>query len=76
MDFYKQNTENWTCVNLVEFYRANSKQKERKKVLDNIKKDLEKVVRSKSGFDATRKKKAQKIINNWKVCSIINKIAI
>ncbi|CAG8578506.1 8638_t:CDS:10 [Paraglomus brasilianum] len=60
------NTENWTCVNLVEFYRANSKQKERKKVLDNIKKDLEKVVRSKSGFDATRKKKAQKIINNWK----------
>ncbi|CAG8660038.1 8142_t:CDS:1, partial [Cetraspora pellucida] len=64
MDFYEQNTENWTCVNLVEFYCTNLKQKERKKVLDNIKKDLEKVVRSESGFDATHKKKAQKIIDN------------
>ncbi|CAJ0629427.1 6051_t:CDS:2, partial [Entrophospora sp. SA101] len=67
MDFYKLNeVEDWTCIKVVEHYRANSEQKDWKKVLDSIKKDLKKVKESTSGFDTTRKRKAQRIVDNWK----------
>nr|CAG8608924.1 9519_t:CDS:10 [Entrophospora candida] len=43
MDFYKLNeVEDWTCIKVVEHYHANSEQKDWKKVLDSIKKDLKK----------------------------------
>jgi len=68
MDFYKDRAvEDWTCKNLVEFYRITSGQKDRKKLLDSINKDLEKVKEANSEFDPTRKRKAQRIIDNWKV---------
>ncbi|CAG8657859.1 11482_t:CDS:10, partial [Ambispora leptoticha] len=67
MDFYKHRAvEDWTCEKLVEFYRATSGQKDRRKVLDSIKKDLKKVKETNSEFDTTRKRKAQRIVDNWK----------
>ncbi|CAG8659648.1 9198_t:CDS:2, partial [Paraglomus brasilianum] len=67
MDFYKSRAvEDWTCKNLVEFYRITSGQKDRKKLLDSINKDLKKVKEASSEFDPTRKRKAQRIIDNWK----------
>ena len=43
--------------------------KEKKKLLDGIKKDLQKV-RNKSEFDANRRSKAEEILSNWKVLFI------
>ena len=75
MDFYKHRAvEDWTCETLIEFYRTTSEQKNQKKVLDSIKKDLKKVKEENSEFDTTRKRKAQRIVDNWKVCLFLNKI--
>ncbi|CAB4384223.1 unnamed protein product [Rhizophagus irregularis] len=57
--------ENWTCARIMECYRSKSEQKDRKKVLDRIKKDLEEVEESDS-FDTRKKRKAREILDNWK----------
>lgn len=70
-DFYEDTTvENWTCINMEEYYRSRSEQKDGKRILDRIKKDLEEVANSDS-FDISCKRKAQDILNNWKVCLIM-----
>ncbi|GES85378.1 hypothetical protein GLOIN_2v1574082 [Rhizophagus clarus] len=61
--FYHVNAvENWKCLNIVEYYRS--------------KKDLRLVANSRSDFDATRRGKAQKILDDWKpifICCIVVK---
>ncbi|KAF0517978.1 hypothetical protein F8M41_016822 [Gigaspora margarita] len=57
--------ENWTRVNMEKYYRSKSGQKNRRKVLDCIKKDLEEVANL-DDFDMARKKKAQHILDDWK----------
>ncbi|GBC04233.1 hypothetical protein RclHR1_05580018 [Rhizophagus clarus] len=68
--FYHVNAvENWKCLNIVEYYRSKveqAEQKDLKQVLDRIKKDLRLVANSRSDFDATRRGKAQKILDDWK----------
>ncbi|CAI2190592.1 9219_t:CDS:2, partial [Funneliformis geosporum] len=67
MDFYRDTTiEDWTCANLVEHYHARSGQKDLKKVMDYIKKDLQKVADVDSEFEVTRKGKAREILDDWK----------
>jgi len=67
-DFYDDTTiEDWTCVKMVEYYRLKSELKDSKNVLDRIRKDLEEVAKSDSKFDMPRKKKAQDILDDWKV---------
>jgi hypothetical protein len=67
-DFYNETAiENWSCVKMVEYYRSNLEQKDLKKVLDQIRKDLEEIANSDSEFDTTRKDKAQSILDDWKV---------
>ncbi|CAI2182542.1 12681_t:CDS:2 [Funneliformis geosporum] len=67
MDFYRDTAiEDCTCVNLVEHYHARSGQKDLKKVMDYIKKDLQKVADFDSEFEVTRKGKAREILNDWK----------
>ncbi|CAG8846385.1 38397_t:CDS:2, partial [Gigaspora margarita] len=63
--------EDKTCIKVVEYFHANSEHKEWKKILDSIKKDLKKVIKSTFGFDVTRKRKAQRIIDNWKILLIL-----
>jgi len=53
-----ENWTNWTCVN---DYRTKVEQKDFKQVLDRN-----------SEFDATRKRKAQEILVNWKVHSFVS----
>ncbi|CAG8566444.1 7623_t:CDS:2 [Funneliformis mosseae] len=66
MTFYHENAvEDWTYAKLTEHYRAKMKENQRK-LLDSIKKDLQKVVRSVSEFDETRRHKAQEILDHWK----------
>ncbi len=70
-DFYNETAiENWSCVKVVEYYRSKLKQKDSKKVLDQIRKDLEEIANSDSEFDTARKDKAQAILDDWKVCFI------
>ncbi|CAG8644951.1 12229_t:CDS:2, partial [Ambispora leptoticha] len=67
MAFYHANKiEDWTCNNLVEYYRDKTEKKDWKKVLDWIKKDLVRVTRSDSEFDTIRRGKAQEILDKWK----------
>jgi len=64
--FYEETAiGDWTCVHMVEYYRSNSEQKDRKKILDRIKKDLEEVEVSDS-FDIIKKRKAREILDDWK----------
>lgn len=65
--YYVTATEDWTCANVVEYYRSKIEQKEFKHVLDRIKKDLQDVAKLKNDFDATRRRKAQEILDNWQV---------
>ncbi|RIB17589.1 hypothetical protein C2G38_2186920 [Gigaspora rosea] len=66
MDFYQANTiENWTLVILMEHYHLKKKLKDKKQILDSIKKDLEEVEDSIS-FDMVKKGKAREILDNWK----------
>ena len=68
MAFYHvTEVEDWTCIRLVDYYRSKIKQGEWKNVLDSIKKDLIKVASPVSGFDITRRRKAQGILDRWKV---------
>ncbi|CAG8727172.1 13638_t:CDS:2, partial [Ambispora leptoticha] len=55
----------WTCVNIVEYYRKEHIKRELSKILDSVKKDLIKVADANSDFDMTRKVKAQEIIDTW-----------
>ncbi|CAG8768741.1 9675_t:CDS:2 [Dentiscutata erythropus] len=67
MEFYQLHQVNeWTCVKIVEYYRAKIKKKDWGTVLDSVKKDLQKVAEVNSGFDATRRRKAQEIVDRWK----------
>ncbi|CAG8601925.1 1509_t:CDS:10, partial [Dentiscutata heterogama] len=59
--------EDWTCANITNYYQEKTGEKERKKVLDYIKKDIGKILNSDVDFDILRKNKAQKILDNWKL---------
>lgn len=60
MDFYRVNEiKNWTCVNLTEYYRSKTKQKDNKQIFDRIKKDLQEVVDSTS-LDIVKKEELEK----------------
>lgn len=52
-------------------YRTKVKQKDLKQMLDVIKKELREVASPEPEFDVTRRKKAQEIIDNWKVCLLV-----
>lgn len=62
--------EDWTFVNIEEYYRENIGIEDAKKVKDYIKKDLLRVANS-DDFDATRKGKAKEILDNWKVLILV-----
>ncbi|CAI2194977.1 19906_t:CDS:2, partial [Funneliformis geosporum] len=66
LNFYLDNIiEDWTCLNVIGFYRTKVEQKGLKKALGFIHKDLRDIANSIPGFDATRKKKAQEILASW-----------
>ena len=72
MDFYRFFAiKDWTCDKIIEYYYKTYKQKGRKKLLDSIKKDLQKIANSEYILDETRKRKAQEILDYWKVCLLI-----
>ena len=64
----------WTCDNIVAYYRINTKSGRRmkKKLLDYIKKDIQKIANSTSKFSIEQKRKAQEILDYWKVCLFSN----
>ena len=63
--YYSTPIKDWNYDNLLEYYRMESKEKEIKKLLDYIKKDLQRV--EDSEFDLKYREKAREILNNWKV---------
>ncbi|RUP46779.1 hypothetical protein BC936DRAFT_146531 [Jimgerdemannia flammicorona] len=65
MDFYKIPVDNWTCANIVEHYKSELPKTTRKILFDHIKKDLQRVALASSGFDVTRREKAQEILDSW-----------
>jgi hypothetical protein len=67
MDFYKKPIDDWTCGNVMKHYSLTTQQSERKKILDSIKKDLGRVALADSQFDVVSRKKAQEILDSWKV---------
>ncbi|RUP46781.1 hypothetical protein BC936DRAFT_146531 [Jimgerdemannia flammicorona] len=67
MDFYKIPVDNWTCANIVEHYKSELPKTTRKILFDHIKKDLQRVALASSGFDVTRREKAQEILDSWMV---------
>ncbi len=72
LNFYLDNIiEDWTCLKVIGFYRTKVKQKGLKEVLGLTHKDLRDIANSNPGFDATKKKKAREILDNWKVCVLI-----
>ncbi|CAG8721340.1 4134_t:CDS:2, partial [Funneliformis mosseae] len=58
--------ENWTCINMIEYYYANSGYKNLQKIMDCIKKDLQGVANTNSEFEIAHKKKARDILDDWK----------
>ena len=66
--------ENWTCVNMIEYYHANSGYKNLQKIMDCIKKDLQGVADTNSEFEITHKKKARDILDDWKVRLLVGQI--
>lgn len=66
--------EEWTCDNLVKYYRKKMEQKDWKTVLDWIKKDLIRITSTDSEFEVSRREKAKEIINKWKVINWIRRI--
>jgi elongation factor P--beta-lysine ligase len=62
--------ENWTCANMIEYYRVKSGQKDLRTIMDRIKKDLQ-VVADSTEFEIMHRKEARKILDDWKVCSIM-----
>ena len=64
----------WTCDNIVAHYRVNIKsgRETKKKLLDYIKKDIQKIANSTSEFSVQQKRKAQEILDYWKVCLFSN----
>ena len=70
MFFYHTNAvKEWTCDNIVAHYRVNIKsgRETKKKLLDYIKKDIQKIANSTSEFSVQQKRKAQEILDYWKV---------
>jgi hypothetical protein len=66
MSFYCSTPINdWTVDNILEYYRMESNEKQIKKLLDYIKKDLQRVEESELGL--MKKEKARQILTNWKV---------
>ncbi|CAI2186768.1 7531_t:CDS:10 [Funneliformis geosporum] len=66
MDFYRHTTcLDWTCPNIVKYYRDNLERKDWDYVLDKIKKDLGNITASDSGFSDLHKRKAQEILDCW-----------
>jgi len=63
--YYYHPIEDWNYKNLLEYYRMESKENEIKKILDYMKKDLQRV--EKSEFGQEHKEKAREILDNWKV---------
>ncbi|RIB22609.1 hypothetical protein C2G38_2173514 [Gigaspora rosea] len=71
MDFYQANViENWTFVILMKHYRSKKKHKDRKQILDSIKKDLEEIEGSIS-FDIVKKEKLEKSSTIGRFCLLI-----
>ncbi|CAG8840758.1 3630_t:CDS:1, partial [Racocetra persica] len=67
LNFYLDNIiEDWTCLKVIGFYRTKIKPKGLKELLSFIHKDLRDIANSNPGFDATKKKKAREILDNWK----------
>ncbi|RHZ82605.1 hypothetical protein Glove_108g37 [Diversispora epigaea] len=65
-DFYAITpVHKWTCANLVDYYHKENIF-ELSKVLDSVKKDLQKVADIEFGFDVKRRMKAQELLNHWK----------
>ena len=60
--YYLHPIEDWNYNNLLEYYRMESKENEIKKILDYIKKDLQRV---ETEFDLKYREKAREILNNW-----------
>ncbi|CAG8744843.1 4626_t:CDS:1, partial [Racocetra fulgida] len=59
--------EDWTCVNLTNYYQEKREKKKGRKYLITSKKDLGKVLNPDFEFDMLRKEKAQEILETWKV---------
>ena len=51
----------------MDYYRKELNILEKAKVLDDVKKNLQKVANINSGFDMTCRIKAQELVDNWKV---------
>ena len=60
-------TKNWSCIEVINYYRSKLERKDLKSVLDYIKKDLQSIANSDTEFDMVRRNKAQAILDNWKV---------
>ena len=73
MTFYHVTAvEDWTYANLTGYYHSKM-QKNQRKLLDSIKKDLQKVANLVSDFDETRRHRAQEILDQWKYCMFLKK---
>nr|CAG8633643.1 11954_t:CDS:2 [Entrophospora candida] len=65
--YYVTAIESWTYINIIEYYREKVGQKDLKQILDRVKKDLQEVANSNSDFGMASKKKAQEILDDWKL---------
>lgn len=72
MDFYNLlPADDWTCISIMEHYHSKMQKLDTKTILDCIKKDLEIVAVADSGFNMTSRKKAQEILDSWKVMFLV-----
>jgi ABC-type Na+ transport system ATPase subunit NatA len=62
-------TEDWICDNIIKYYDAKTGQKRKEEIAGSCKKrkELEIVASPVSEYDITCKKKAQEILDDWKV---------
>ncbi|CAG8611272.1 13479_t:CDS:2 [Funneliformis caledonium] len=68
MNFYKVTpVKEWTCNNVMNYYCEELNILKKANILDDIKKNLQKVAKVNSGFDATCRIKVQELIDNWKI---------
>ncbi|RHZ64647.1 hypothetical protein Glove_321g21 [Diversispora epigaea] len=74
MAFYHVNKiEDWTYINVMNYYQEKTGEKETKKLLHCINKDLKIVKDPDSQFDKSRKDKAEEILHNWKEWKLSSK---
>ena len=70
MDFFdKTDICHWTCKNVIKYYKEKNTESNFKQVLDKINRDVKQIAAS--GTDSSRRKKAQSILDNWKVIFIL-----